>query len=176
MILNATNSYLEGRYNPNQYMPMDPKYIYESMNGSGKDRYLSTPAYGINTDYSAGTGLDMLLGHKKDIIQSKIQMLATEIYERYRLKNDNLYRIDLDQCTCRTLIYQMGDFYLDRRRLDLEKKIIDLEQEKRREKALYFRDVSFIRKELRYSLIEQLEEEQKADLFMNQPEELPCNV
>jgi len=175
MTLNVTNSYLEDRNNPNQYMPMDPKYVYEFMNGSGKGGYLFAPSYVTGTGNSE-SGLDMLLGQKKQVVQSKIQMLATEIYERYRLKTENLYGIDLDQCTCRTLIYQMGDFYLDRRRLDLEKKIIDLEQEKRREKALYFRDVSFIRKELRYSLIEQLEEEQKADLFMNQPEELPCNV
>ena len=175
MILNVTNSYLEDRNNPNQYMPIDPKYVYEFMNGSSKGGYLSAPSYVVGIGDSESS-LDMLLCQKKQVVHSKIQMLATEIYERYRLKTENLSGIDLDQCTCRTLIYQMGDFYMDHRRLDLEKKIIDLEQEKRRERALYFRDVSFIRKELRYSLIEKLEEEQKADLFMNQPEELPCNV
>jgi len=54
---------------------------------------------------------------------------------------------------------------MDRRRIELEEKILDLEQEKRREKAGYFRDVLFLRKELRESLIEKLEEEQKARFF-----------
>jgi hypothetical protein len=70
------------------------------------------------------------------------------------------------------MIYARGDHLWDRNRLELEHKIIDLEQDKRREASNYFRDISFIRKELRESLIEKKEEEQKADLLMNQQEEL----
>ena len=65
---------------------------------------------------------------------------------------------------------------MDGRRVDIEKKIIDLEQEKRRERAAYFRDILFLRKELRESFIEKLEEDQKADIFINQQEEVPCQL
>ena len=88
----------------------------------------------------------------------------------------NIHQIDLDQCACRNLIYLLGDVYLERKRIDLERKIIDLEQEKRSEQAGCFRDILFLKKELRESLIEKLEEEQKSDMFMNKAEELPCNM
>jgi hypothetical protein len=70
------------------------------------------------------------------------------------------------------MIYERGDHLWDKNRLELEHKIIDLEQDKRREESNYFRDISFIQKELRESLIEKKEEEQKANLLLNQPEEL----
>ena len=56
--------------------------------------------------------------------------------------------------------------------VELERKIIDLEQEKRKEKAGYFNDILFLKKELRETLIEKLEEEQKA-MILNKPEEEP---
>ena len=46
----------------------------------------------------------------------------------------------------------------------------DLEQEKRRERSAYFRDILFLRKELRESFVEKLEEEQKAEMFMSPTE------
>jgi len=102
-------------------------------------------------------------------------MVLSEIYQRRQLKEHNIYQICCDQCSCRNLIYLVGDIYMDKRRIELERKIIDLEQEKRREKTGYFRDILFLKKELRESLIEHLEEQQKADMFINGTEELPCN-
>lgn len=116
------------------------------------------------------------MNQRRDVIHSKIKMLISEIYNRYELKKENIYQIDLDQCACRNLIYLMGDVYLDRRRIDLERKIIDLGQEKRSEQAGCFKDILFLKKELRESLIEKLEEEQKSDFFTNKAEELPCNT
>ena len=54
----------------------------------------------------------------------------------------------------------MGEEFFDKKRMDLEQKILDLEQEKRREEASFFRDISFLNKELRDTLIEKLEEKQ----------------
>ncbi len=99
-------------------------------------------------------------------------MLYSEIYERRQIKETNLYRINLDQCCFKNMIYDIGDHLWDRNRVELERRIVDLEQDKRREASNYFRDISFIRKELRESLIEKKEEEQKANLLMNQQEEL----
>jgi len=101
-------------------------------------------------------------------------MVLYEINQRRIMKDENLHQIDLDQCACINLIYHIGKEYKDRRRVDIEKKIIDLEQDKRRERASYFKDILFLRKELRESLIEKLEEDQKLSLFANNPEELPC--
>ena len=106
--------------------------------------------------------LEDIIRNKEEIIYSKIQMLLSEIYRRHRIKEANLYEISRDQCTCRNLIYLMGDIYLDGKRIELERKIIDLEQEKRKEKVGYFKDILFLKKELRETLVEKLEEGQKA--------------
>lgn len=170
MILTTTNENY-GIQNQNVlYAPIDPKYLYQVKNNRPFDEYL--PASG-GTDISyIGPGLDELLGQRKEIIHSQIKLIASEIYQRYELKNDNLYKINLDQCTLKNLIYMIGDEPLDRRRIELEGKILDLEQEKRREKAGYFRDILFLKKDLRESLIENIEEEQKA-IFFTSKEELP---
>ena len=56
--------------------------------------------------------------------------------------------------------------------MDVERKIIDLEQEKRREQTDYFRDILFLKKELRETLIEKLEEQQRLALLAEGEEEL----
>ena len=99
-------------------------------------------------------------------------MLLSELSQRHTIKEDNLNHINLDQCSFKNLIFDMGDVW-DKRRTEFERKIIDLEQEKRREMTSYFKDIVFLRKELRESLIEKLEDEQKAGLLTDQKEELP---
>jgi hypothetical protein len=153
------------------YIPIDPKYMYHTKNMANGRYTWNNPTYGTNTqptDY----GLEHLMFQRQDLIFSKIHMLYSEIYERRRIKESNLYQINLDQCCFKNMIYERGDHLWDKNRLELEHKIIDLEQDKRREASNYFRDISFIRKELRESLIEKKEEEQKANLLFNQQEEL----
>lgn len=142
-----------------------------------------SPAYNIAlpvekkaVSYATGLGLEGLLYQKQEVINSKIQMVLTEINQRRIMKEYHIYRIDLDQCACQNLISFIGTHYKDKRRIDIEKKIIDLDQEKRRERAAYFRDILFLRKELRESFIEKLEEDQKAEIFINLPEENPCQI
>jgi hypothetical protein len=149
---------------------VDPKYFYPNRYYS-----VSEPNDGYASSADGGKivekhGLEHFMLQKREIIHSKIGMLFSEIYQRYRLREENLYQISLDQCTCRTLSYALGDHVWDRRKIDLERKIIDLEQEKRREQTSFFRDILFLRKELRESLIEKLEEEQKAGLLTSQKE------
>ena len=157
-------------------MPIGPRYLYIENRYPVAKTYNTHP---LSADILAppyGPGIDHFMHKKQQVILSKILMLNSEIYQRYSLKGENLYHINLDQCTCRNLIYHMGEDVLDKRRIELERKIIDLEQEKRKEKGNYFRDILFLRKELRGSLIEKLEEEQKAALLMNQGEELLCTT
>ena len=155
---------------------MDPKYLYPGKENSVRDGYHLNLSSTKDSNQPFGYGLEQLMFQKQEIIHSKIQMLLSEIYQRHTLQNDNLYRISLDQCACRNLIFDMGDHVWDKKRLDFERKIIDLEQEKRREQTGYFKDVLFLRKELRETLIEKLEDKQKADLFKDSGEELTCNA
>lgn len=175
LILNTINKGHESQHPPILYAPIDPKYLSSDtnvLNGS-VDSFLPS---GTDKNQFFGAGLEDLMNQRSDIIHSKIQMLISEIYNRYDLKDENLNQIGLDQCTCRNLIFLITDVYMDKKRIDLERKIIDLEQEKRKEKAGCFKDILFLKKELRESLIEKLEEKQKKDFFMNPKEELPCNI
>jgi hypothetical protein len=52
--------------------------------------------------------------------------------------------------------------------VELERKIIDLEQEKRREEKDFFKDLMFLNKELRFAKIEEMEEKQKQALCLDQ--------
>ena len=176
MIFTTTSTHPEGHEHPGLYVPLDPRYLYIENRYPVTNRYNTNP---LSTDTKAppyGLGLDHFMHQKQQVILSKILMLNSEIYQRYSLRGQSLYHINLDLCTCRNLIYHIGEDVLDKRRIELERKIIDLEQEKRKEKGNYFRDILFLRKELRGSLIEKLEEEQKASLLMSQGEELLCTT
>ena len=176
MILNTTFKNETNRYFPVLYIPIDPKYVYPAKNSLPVTGWYQNQLPAANNYPTSWSGLDDLMNQRRDVIDSKIGMLVADVYQRYALKSQNLYHIDLDQCTCRNLIYLLGDHYMDKRRIELERKIIDLEQEKRQEKAGYFRDIMFLKKDLRESLIEKLEEEQKAKMFLGQEDEQPCNV
>jgi hypothetical protein len=113
-------------------------------------------------------GIEQIFQQKQEIIDSKIQMLYVEMGSRVTLKEKNLYSINNDQCSFRSLIYQMCNYVFDRRRVEFEQKIIDLEQEKRREEKDFFKDLMFLNKELRFAKIEEMEEKQKQALCLDQ--------
>ena len=140
------------------------------------DTYISDNPAKTDSASQDEFGLEHLMQQKQEIVSSKIQMLNTDIGQRYKLKNDNLYLIDRDQCTCKNLINALGDHFYDPKRLEMERKILDLEQEKRRETAGCFRDILFLKRDLRESEIERLEEDQKMCFFTNKEEVLPWNV
>ena len=171
MIINTTSTDHANLYQPSRYVPIDPAYFYQPKHPVSSG-YLETISYVGKTDPVVSGGIEDLMQQKKEIIHSRIQMVVSEIYQRNQIKTDNLYRICQDQCTCRNLIYLLGDVYVDKGRIELERKILDLEQEKRREKTGNFSDILFLTKELRESVLLKQEEEQKIRLFMNPLEEL----
>jgi hypothetical protein len=124
---------------------------------------VNTPA----TPIHPSAGIEGFLQQKNDVVTYKIQMLYSEMGLRSYINGQILYRINYDQCTCKNLIFQKGTEFLDRQRMELEQKILDLEQEKRREETAFFRDLSFLNKELRFARIEALEEKQKQALCLN---------
>ena len=155
------------------YLPPHPAYhpLYQGKTQSSQSLY-GSPDLGIASP-SYACGLDDLLYQRREILDARIALLNEDIHQRRYLLHKNLYGINLDQCECRNLIFSRGDKFWDRDRLKLEQTILDLEGEKRKEEASYFRDVLFLRKEMRDVLIEVLEERQKAALFENQPEVQP---
>lgn len=167
MLLNTTNQPLTWQLQA-LTLPVDPAYLYptKTSNQHYTTGYLTTTPQAL----SIGTGLEGLMEQKQRLIHARIRMLDYDLQHRYGLMNQNLYEIALNQCTCRNLIYRIGEDTLDKRRIELERKILDLDQERRREQTDSFRDILFLKKELRDSLIEGLEEQQKASIFTNQGE------
>lgn len=175
MIISTVIPDYENRNAGLTYIPVENpiKYFYPVRYGYNRTALLYAMSSYHHKASATGLGLDDLLGQRQDVIDTKIRMILKEIDQRRILKEDNLYKICLDQCTCRSLIHQLGTTYMDKRWVDLERKTIDLEQEKRQEITGYFRDILFLRKELRESIIEDLEESQKKEIFMNESEETP---
>jgi len=154
---------------PSNYPHFPLKYLYPQRYGYNPIKPVYAESFPLyEKSSSTPTGLEGLLYQRQEIIHSKIEMVLTEINQRRIMKDENLYQIDFDQNSLQTLIFGLRRYYIDRRRIELEKKIIDLEQEKRRERTTYFRDILFLRKELRESLVEKLEEDQKVDIFTDQ--------
>lgn len=155
-----------------QYILMDPKYLYPQPKKPSEGLYAKADEKETPGEF----GLEQLMAQQDEILNSKIDMLNTHIHERYKLKSQNLYLIDRDQCVCRNLIYTLGDHLFHPKRIDLEKTILDLEQEKRREQTVFFQDILFLRKELRETEIQRIEQEQKRRFFIDETEAPACKV
>lgn len=166
MIPNISN-HPSNPYPTLSYIPPNPKYFdYENRYGRLKKNkmYVTEPKLSAN-DYA--TGIEQFLEQKQDLNRYKIQLLYTEIGVRSYINGQLLYRINQDQCTCQNLIMARGDRFLDRQRIELENRILDLEAEKRREEAAFFRDLSFLNRELRQARIETLDEYHKQAMCLN---------
>jgi len=177
MIFNtAYEGSYEGRDQPVLCPPLDPKYLYPQRYMM-KDAYQSllSPASDSSQSLEQSVlnvpSVEELMLNRGEVIDSHLRMLISDIYQRHKLQENNLYHIDLDQCACKTLIYRMPPSMWDKKRMDVERKIIDLEQEKRREQTEYFRDILFLKKELRETLIKKLEEQQRLALLAEEEEE-----
>ena len=178
MTTTTKNMGYDGQKNPVLYIPMYPQYFYPQRYPVGdgyQNSQLNHSSYD-HKDQFFGTGLEELMFKRGEIIDSKINLVLSDIYQRREFQHDNAYHICLDQCACRNLINELDEDVWDRNRIELEKKIIDLEQEKRMEQTSYFRDILFLKRELREAMIEKLEENQKTDMFLDQKEELPCHI
>lgn len=151
------------------YGPFEASYYYLYSPGTGLMKDLYQDQNGPSYDTGMGTGLDLLLGQRREVLSSKVELIAREIEQRRYLKERNLYQINLDQCVCRDTILLRGEDVWDRDRFKLEQSLLDLEREKRMSQESYFRDLLFLKRELREALIEGLEEDQKAAVLTNYP-------
>ncbi len=119
------------------------------------------------SEHITNDSFEQLMLQKNKNVLAKIDMLNTDIFSRYEISRTNIYDINVDQCTCKSMIYNLEADVPSQKRIDLERKIIDLEQEKRKEKCSCFRDLMFLKKDLRMALMEKYEEEQKMEMLMD---------
>lgn len=151
-------------------IPLDPKYTYLPWSGFQSDKYSIQDQYQAELDSPTtgltGLDLDDLLNQRAGLVDYRVQMIVEEIKERRRILDRNIYSINLDQCAHRNITLLHGEDVWDKYRFKLEQEILSLEENKRREESAYFRDILFLKKELRDSLIEQKEESHKA-AFLN---------
>lgn len=134
-------------------VPANPIYTVDAIHNK--------PAQGTNDSF------EQLMLQKSENISAKIDMLNKDIFKRYEISRTNIYDVNVDQCACKNMIYNLEADVPDKKRIDLERKIIDLEQEKRKENCNCFRDVMFLKKDLRTALVEKYEEEQKMKMLMD---------
>ena len=107
-------------------------------------------AYNTPPD-APGSSLDGVLDAKLERARTRIDAVVTAIEARKSIKEENLGKLEWDLCACQNLLLDMGYkiYARDKQWLDIEKKKIDLEKEKRMETVSYFRDVTLLGKELR---------------------------
>jgi hypothetical protein len=153
------------------------KYTYKPAGSPGLNKSLcypagsKTPASSKNiTDnsYLTGEPLDQIMGEKKDLLSSKIEMLISGIEERKKIKQQNIYQIDKDYCTLNNLIFRMPlyrKYSYGRERINVERMKIDLERQKRMEEVNYFRDIGLLRKELTETIIRYISETNKQNIL-----------
>jgi len=161
------NSYFDLKY---KYTPVKTVNLLNYWYMPKNSGYLEAKGLsGITEEksYLGSNPIDELMGEKRELLRSNIEMILSGIEVRRSIKQENLYRIDKDSCDCTTMILQMP-FYrrygFHRERMMIEKMKKDLESQKRMEEVNYFRDLAFLQKDLKDTIIEYLSERNKQSL------------
>jgi hypothetical protein len=115
----------------------------------GKERYW------IGTTYKTrGFQIEDVFAEKVDLLRGRVYQLLSLLDERRRIRYKNIYRIDQDICTCKTLLLELyhwpvgSSFTVERKRGQLELQILRFEEEKRKEDLAFWKDKWQIGKEL----------------------------
>ena len=161
------NSYFDLKY---KYTPVKSISWLNYWHIPEKSSYLETKGLSGMTEEKSYLGrdpLEGLMGEKGELLRSNIEMILSGIEVRRKIKEENLYRIDLDSCEISTMVFQLPRYKrysYSRERLTLERMKKDLESQKRMEEVNYFRDLAFLQKDLKDTIIEYLSEQNKQSL------------
>ena len=82
---------------------------------------------------------------------SRIETLIEAIDKRRLIREQNLFHIEQDLAHCQGMLFDLGYkiYSRDRQWADIERKKLDLYREKRLEESAYFKDLTFLGKEMR---------------------------
>jgi len=106
------------------------------------------------------------------LLQDKCPRTKHLIYDREKLKYENLRRIDYDSCKVRTSILQISswevgaDPQLEKVRMGLEGEALGLEREKRAEEVACWRDTTRLKEGLR-EVVERLWQDRRREELLS---------
>lgn len=169
MKTNNQHQDMEDLLNRSGYAPISARYyhLYSPKTALQMNSYSPNNAYSQPVS-STDSGLDLLLVQRQELSRANIGLIYAEIEQRRQLRDQNLDSINLDQCYLRNMALLRGEDLWDKYRFKLEEGIIRLESDKRREYQTYFKDLMFLKKDLRLALLEEMEEAQKVLLLNDQ--------
>jgi len=148
------------------YSPQDTNYSKNMLMDNGHKNFSEE-----KNEIDISGGVEDLLQDRKNLIQSKIELILFQIGHRKTINHDVIKSIGGDLCKAQTLL--MGMDYkakpMDRNILELEKIKFDLDRQVRMEQTSYFRDIGMLNKDLRDGLIQYIDHVQK-DSLLSGPE------
>ena len=143
------------------YGPFDPKYDPVWQAGYAPPANSIASYVHEPSPTALGGDLGAILDQGRQLAEYQIGLLDEEMGQRRRIKESIMYDIYQDQLTLKNIVLLRGEDLWDKYRMRLEESILNLESEKRRELNSYFRDLMWLGRERRQSLVEAREEEQK---------------
>ena len=140
---------------PSLYMPgQKPKYANEMV------QYAFQAAGRRQAIESDSGSIDAIMADRLGLIRSNIELVLMQLGRRKTIHHDILYQIDLDSVRADNLILEFEQHLrlVGGDRLALERVKFDLEKQRRTEEVSYFKDTTFLNKELKDSLLSYLGE------------------
>ena len=123
----------------------------------------------LQRNYNCGetNDIDDILHDRKNIIQSKIELILLQLSQRKGINHDVVKSINYDMCKTQTFLMGMDheNQAMDKNRLSLEQLQFDLERQLRMEQLNYFRDTGMLNRDLRDALIQYIDQVQKDSII-----------
>lgn len=136
------------------------------------------PLSGAQATAEPGSDIvDTLLADRLAGLDANIERIRNELDARDRVHQSSLYGIDVNMMECRTELFGCDQWIpatnslIERRRSQLEGKLLDLEREKRAEDMMNWRDRQTLLGELREVLTERRNAARRIDLLEAFPDE-----
>ena len=119
-------------------------------------------SYGLPGDCPEPDPLDQLVSHRSEILKSQVDSLIHQLYERAKIHEANLKRLDYDMVKVDSELLQLEDLMkwdkfdppqtLARRQQGLESELLNIERQRRDEDTSFWKDGVLIRKDLTEAL------------------------
>lgn len=156
-----------------EYLVPQGGYVTEldPMNFSQFDE--SRIPFNIENNSGQGNIIEEIQRDKKEFLEETIKGIKEQIEQRKNLNENNTWNIDKEMCKFETKLCELLDFYkfnnknVEKAKLEFELKLADLDKEKRDEQVLCFRDVSVLKKDLRFFVQELRKIIQKEKILSN---------
>lgn len=122
---------------------------------------------GNQEDDTVRDDIEALLGDKKRLLWSRIELLLLQLKERQYIGQSVSYRIEQDLCRADTILMEMNarKYGINKERIQLERIKFDLFKQKRMEETSCFKDTGMLNSDLIETLIWYLDQVQKEKII-----------